>query len=318
VSPRRARLSFLMLSACTATVTRRVEPETRAWGPAVHAARDSTNVPAPPSAVDQFLVETRTGQLVLGSMDSEAVRVLASNAQRSLYDERLELVWFDTGDRLWVLDLRVPGASPRLIAEHVPPHSEFHVMRALRVLEPADSCDTVPVILLHWNAQPRFEGFYATAPQMTQDAKTWLLAELGRPERGLARQLVFDAANPDVALPDSLLKCEVPSACGATLPFGLRAWQLVLVEAAVGADCWHYACLLRDVQTGAFATPPEPSRWSTAVETERGSCGRYLFNHDQTAFLIGDQLCAPHRPCRKLPGQALGWRVPGLAVGAPE
>jgi hypothetical protein len=272
-----------------------------------------------PARVDQFLVETQSAKLLLRTWDPGSEQVLASSAQRSLYDERLELVWFDSGDKLWVLDLRVPGSSPILIAEHVPQYSELHVARTPgKLLEPADSCDTVPVLRLNWNAKPAFEAWYATAPPLSVEGKNWLLAELARPERAAMDQQVFAATDPGISLPDTLTQCEEPTACGASLPFAKRGWELVLVRAALGADCWHYACLFRDINTGAFATMPEPNHWGPASEVEPGTCGRYLFNHDGSSFLVGNLLCMSGRPCQKLEGQALGWLVPGAIIGAPE
>jgi hypothetical protein len=272
-----------------------------------------------PTLVDQFLVETTSAALVLRAMEPGSEKVLASSAQSSLYDERLELVWFYSGDKLWVLDLRAPDSSPVVIAEHVSQYSELHVARTPgRLLEPADSCDTVPVLRLNWDKNPAFEAWYASPPTLSREGRSWLSAELDRPERVVKEQQVFASTDPGIALPEALMKCDAPTACGATLPFAKRDWELVLVGAGLGADCWHYACLLRNMTTGAFATPPEPKQWGPASESAPGQCGRYLFNQDGSAFLLGNLLCHTDHPCQKLEGEALGWRVPGVIVGAPE
>jgi hypothetical protein len=262
----------------------------------------------------RFLVETRTGQLVLRSVGTGAQQVLA-NAQRSLYDERLELVWFNDGERLWVLDLRSLAAPPVLIAEHVPPHAEFHVARE-RLLEPADGCDTVPVLRLNWTSKPTLEAWYAAAPPLAAAGAAWLVAQLSRPARTLAEQQTFGAARAEPTGLGAAARCEAPFVCGSSLPFG-NGGQLVLVEASVGADCWHFGCLLRD-DTGVFATPPEAKHWGPAAAVQPGSCGPYRFNLQGTAFLVGELVCATGGSCQALSARTLGWLEPGLIVGAPE
>lgn len=312
-------LALVSLSACAPAVHQRGQPPEHDRRKVIEAGRSLTAKRLEPARVDEFLVETQSTQLLLRTWDPASEHLLASSAQRSLYDERLELVWFDDGDKLWVLDLRRPGSRAILIADHVPQYSELHVARTPgQLLEPADSCDTVPVLRLNWSVKPAFEAWYATAPPLSVEGKHWLLAELGRPERAVMDQQVFAATDPDIALPETLQQCEEPTACGASLPFAKRDWELVLVKAALSADCWHYACLFRDINTGAFATTPEPKHWGRAAEVEPGPCGRYLFNQDGSSFLVGDLLCMAGRTCQKLEGRALGWLVPGAIVGAPE
>jgi hypothetical protein len=264
---------------------------------------------------DRFLVETRAGQLVLRSVGSSAQQVLA-DAQRSLYDERLELVWFNDGERLWVLDLRSLAAPPVLIAAHVPPHAEFHVVRE-RLLEPADGCDTVPVLRLNWSSKPTLEAWYATAPPLAPAGAAWLVAQLSRPARTLAEQKTFGSTLAESKGAGAPARCEAPFVCGSSLPFGNGGRQLVLVEAGVGADCWAFGCLLRD-DTGALATPPEAKQWTSGAAVPPGSCGPYRFNQQGTAFLVGELLCAIGGSCQALSARTLGWLEPGSSVGAPE
>jgi hypothetical protein len=264
---------------------------------------------------DRFLVETRAGQLVLRSVGSSAQQVLA-DAQRSLYDERLELVWFNDGERLWVLDLRSLAAPPVLIAAHVPPHAEFHVVRE-RLLEPADGCDTVPVLRLNWSSKPTLEAWYAAAPPLAPAGAAWLVAQLSRPARTLAEQQTFGSTPAESKGSGAPARCEAPFVCGSSLPFGNAGRQLVLVEAGVGADCWHFGCLLRD-DTGALATPPEAKQWTSGAAVPPGSCGPYRFNQQGTAFLVGELLCAMGGSCQALSARTLGWLEPGSSVGAPE
>ena len=259
---------------------------------------------------------------MLQSVDTPAVRVLAGAAQGALYDQRMELVWFDTSDRLWVLDLRTPALAPVLIAEQVPFPSQLHVVRNPGQRgEPRAGCEQAPALQLNWSAHPSLDagpGLAANtaAPRLTPEGTSWLVRELGRAERPVADPLRFSRPAPGVSLPESARSCEAPT-CGATLPFGPRGWQLVLVEAGMRAGCSRYACLLRDVKTGSYATPPEADHFGTAPGVEPGPCGPYLFNQDGTSFLVGDVACTPKR-CQKLQGQALGWIVPGVTLGAPD
>lgn len=263
----------------------------------------------------RFLVETRAGQLVLRSVGSSAQQVLA-DAQQSLYDERLELVWFYAGERLWVLDLRALAAPPVLIAANVPPHAEFHVVRE-RLLEPADGCDTVPILRLNWSSKPTLEAWYAAAPPLAPAGVAWLVAQLSRPARTLAEQQTFGSTLAEPKAPGTPARCEAPFVCGSSLPFGNGGRQLVLVEAGVGGDCWHFGCLLRD-ETGAWATPPEAKHWAAGAAMPPGSCGPYRFNRQGTAFLVGELLCATGGSCQALSARTLGWLEPGSSVGAPE
>ncbi len=246
-------------------------------------------------------------------LGSGAQQVLA-NAQRSLYDERLDLVWFDDGERLWVLDLRSLAAPPVLIAEHVAPHAEFHVARE-RLLEPADGCDTVPVLRLDWSSKPTFEAWYAAAPVLGAGGTAWLVAQLSRPARPVVEQRTFGSAPAEPPWSGAPAACEAPFICGASLPFGNGGRQLVLVEAGVGADCWHFGCVLRDA-SGAFASPPAAE--SSTGPAAPGSCGPYRFTRQGTAFLVGESVCSVGGSCQALDARTLGWLEPGLSVGAPE
>jgi hypothetical protein len=270
----------------------------------------------------QFLVEAQAGELVLQSVDTTSVRVLAGAAQGSLYDPHLELVWFDASNRLWVLDLRAPGSGPVLIAEHVPFHSELHVVRNPgQRIQPAAGCQKGPALRLSWGVQPSLEldpgAGAADPPTLTPEGTSWLARELGRAERPVADPLRFSRPDPDVSRLETGRACE-GATCGATLPFGSRGWQLVVVEAGVHAGCSRYACLLRDAKTASYATPPEADPFGPAFGVEPGPCGPYLFNQDGTSFLVGDIACSPKRGCQKLQGHALGWIVPGASLGAPD
>jgi hypothetical protein len=265
------------------------------------------------------LLENAAGQLALRSARTGAEQVLAGAAQRSLYDERLELVWYEDGERVWVIDLRTLGSAPVLIAEHVADHSELHVAREQAgLLEPADGCDSVPVLRLNWSAKPGFEAWYTDVPALASEGSAWLLAERARTARSLPPAQAFSDSHRESAWSGDGSQCEDPFVCGSSLTFGAGPRQLLLVSARVGSDCWHFECVLRDPQTGSFATAPEAPSWGAASATQAGSCGPYRFNRDGSAFLVDERLCLSGGSCQALGGRALGWLEPGVTLGAPE
>jgi hypothetical protein len=317
--PRAALLWCLGLLACThakrqpAAPNARLEAEGKPTQPAARSAAEAE------SAHDGFLLENAAGQLVLRSARSGAEQVLASVAQHSLYDERLELIWYEDGERLWVLDLRKLETTPVLIAEHVPEHAEFHVAReADRLLEPADGCDSVPILRLNWSAKPGFEGWYANAPALAAEGRAWLVAELGRTARQLPLAQAFSETHTERAWKGDRSQCAEPFVCGSSLSFGVGVRQLLLVSAHQGDDCWHFECVLRDGQSDAFGTPPDARRWGAASTAQPGSCGPYRFNRDGSALLVDERMCVTGGSCQALGGMALGWREPGVTLGAPE
>jgi hypothetical protein len=308
--------------ACTPSGRQGGEPRPGLHPTDTSAPESSALGPAEAQSSGQFLVEAQAGELVLQSLDATSVRVLAGAAQGALYDPRLELVWFDTSDRLWVLDLRTPASSPVLIAEHVPFPSELRVVQSREQrLEPADGCGTAPALKLSWSARPSLEAGpgpnTAPAPTLTPEGTSWLVRELGRTERVVAAPLRFSGPDPDVPRPETGRTCE-DATCGATLPFGTRSWQLVVVETSVRAGCSRAACLLREAKTGGYATPPEADHFGPALGAQPGPCGPYLFNQDGSSFLVGDVACSPQRGCQKLQGQALGWILPGVTLGTSD
>jgi hypothetical protein len=93
--------------------------------------------------------------------------------------------------------------------------------------------------------------------------------------------------------------------------------QLVLLREAMGGDCWHRACLLHDTRTQRFASPLDVTHWERAERTKPGTCGPFMFDQWEQAFLTDDALCVLVEGCQSLGGSALGWLVPGEIVGRP-
>lgn len=301
------------LLACTTAKLPAAESSAQAGADKKSAQSASAEEPAH----TRFLLESEAGQLVLRSTRSGAEQVLAGAAQRGLYDERLELVWYEEGERLWVRDLRKLQAGPVLIAEHLPEHAEFHVARtADLMLEPADGCDSMPVLLLNWSEKSVFEAFYTDVPTLAAEGTAWLAAELKRPARTLPKARAFSEDQREPAWNGARAQCEEPFVCGSSLAFGASTKQLVLTSAQSG-DCWHFACVLRDPQTGTFGTAPDATSWGAASAAEPGSCGPYRFNRDGSAFLVDERLCLAGGSCQALGGRALGWLEPGVTLGAP-
>lgn len=268
------------------------------------------------------LAVTAHGDLMLRATRSDYARVLATEARQVLYDPALELVWFSDGERLSVLDVRgVPKTHypPVVIAKDLPAHVEIHVAHAGRHVEPDDACDRAPALTLHWEAEPWIEG--GDGQRVTRlEGRDWLVREAGRAPREPSEEHWFHPANPHIPLPTGSTRCEEPSWCGASLTLDRTASgsvMLVLAAQNHGADCWHTRCLLYDSSTKAFATPPDPQRWSRAGDVALGSCGPYRFDRVGRTFLLEDQVCVLDAGCRPLGGTAVGWLTPGPTVGSP-
>lgn len=283
--------------------------------PAAAAPVEPLAPPAPDGdPARQFLVHMDTGELTLRTRGSTRVTVLAPHADGALYDPGLELVWYRDKDVLRVLDLRAMGTPPVAVVRDVPQVNRFSIERADHLVETEDNCD-LPEISVHWTEAPAAEALLSQLPSLPIVDAHWLRTQLARPVRatGARREL----AEPTVRLPKKRMRCEDAEACGATARFGARGWRLVQTRQQMGGDCWHRACLLQDPQTGRFATPPHADRWSSAADAQSGPCGLYLFDREQTSFLVGDMLCEAGQPCVDLGGRGLGWRVPGDVVGSP-
>ncbi len=268
------------------------------------------------------LTVTARGDLMLRATRSNYARVLATEARQVLYDPALELVWFSDGERLSVLDVRGAPKThnpPVVIAKALPAHVEIHVAHAGRHVEPDDACDRAPALMLHWDAEPWIEG--GNGQRVTRlEGRDWLVREAVRAPREPSEEQWFHPASPHIPLPTGSARCEEPSWCGASLTLDQTASgsvMLVLAAQNHGADCWHTRCLLYDSSTKAFATPPDPQRWSRVGDVALGSCGPYRFDRTAKTFLLEDQVCVLGAGCRPLGGTAIGWLNPGRTVGSP-
>jgi hypothetical protein len=300
-------------TACRGGGRRETAPPTPAVGGAAAAI-------APRAPLDlgdptqQFLVHAAGGAIELRSRVTRASRQVAAHADTALYHPSLALVWLIDGDRLSVVDLRVPGAAPVVVARGVPAVGHLSISHPPQSAETEDGCD-VPYLSLDWAEPAKIEAVLTQAPDLRIENPAWLHAQLARPARVAGKRRAFTSER--VRLPPKLLDCEDKQACGASVAFGTRGLSLVRVLEKPGGDCVQRACLLRDPRTRLFATPAQAEVWAPPEITPRGTCGPFLFDETATAYLAGHQLCAPDRGCQDLKGNALGWLVPGDTVGAP-
>jgi hypothetical protein len=263
---------------------------------------------------ERFLVHLDSGAIVLRSATDPEPSVLVQHADAVLYDAALDLLWFRAGDRLKVLDVRAPTPAAVEVARGLPVGDRFVVHRGEHAVQTEDGCD-LPFVGIEWNARTTIESVLEDAPGLRIENQTWFVSQLGRPAQPDVPRRVFGP--PAIALPSGRLDCEDASACATTVPFGRLGYELVLTIEKMGGDCWQRECLLRDQQTGKFATPPRATTWGDASVARTGPCGLYLFDRAQTAYLIDHELCTPAVGCKSLGGRALGWLVPGDQVGMP-
>lgn len=263
---------------------------------------------------EQFLMHADSGELMLKVVGSDDATVLAKHADGVLYDPALELLWFRDGSDLLVIDLRLSESRPVVIARGLPEINRFSIEHPTGLAETEDNCD-LPVIALDWNKASKIECVLDPTPRMHIENTGWLQANLDRPARSVPERREFGERR--VRLPRRLLNCEDVQQCGSAIAFGADGLELVRVSERQGGDCWQRTCLLRDSNTGRFATPPDAPSWGTAEKTPGGSCGIFLFDNDGSRFLLGHRMCVSMRACTELGGTGLGWRVPGARVGAP-
>lgn len=314
--------SGLRATLLVATIACAGTPQ-RATPTATHpSAKPPAQVSLPPNVVredpvdprDEFLVHDDARKLVVRNQRSLASRVLVEHVDTALYDPALELVWMRDADRLLVLDLRAPKSTPVVIARGIPAVNRFSIEREPSSVETEDGCD-LPAIALTWSKSPELEGMLVDGPVGRIENSSWLRAMLDRQARHTGTRRSF--SDDRIALPKKLLHCEEPSACASTVAFGGPDQQLVLVRETMGGDCFQRACLVRNRQTGLFASALQLSDWKPATETRPGPCGPFHFDEAQSSFLVGRWLCKSGERCVSLEGTALGWLVPGDSVGEP-
>ena len=91
------------------------------------------------------------------------------------------------------------------------------------MLESADACDCVPVVLLNWSAKSAFEAFYTDVPVLAAEGSAWLAAELERPARTLLKAQAFSESQRESAWTGDRSQCEELFACGSSVTFGAAA-----------------------------------------------------------------------------------------------
>jgi hypothetical protein len=316
--------------ACSPVPTRHVATAERA-PTEPFSVEPAANAPAAPrewpAKARLFLMTNERAELELRAAGSDFTYPLASNARHVLHDPALELAWLSDDQTLSVIDLREPApdtVAPVVIASKLPPHVEIHVERGGQHMgpegpasvEPVDACDLAPILVLHWEPEPWIES--DQGQRSTElEGRAWLARESGRVARPAGEERWLHPSDAHVALSPDRARCEEAEWCGASQPFAASGWELVLAEQSQGADCWQFGCLLREPRSGAFGTPPQPSRWGPAEDMPSGPCGPYRFDAPGTAFLVNALLCAVGGSCAELGGAAIGWLTPGVTSGAP-
>jgi len=309
----------LVAVACSAVTAPQAKLATQAPTGAAGVGGVARAAPEALALSQLFLVRNAMGAgLMLRALGSSFQRQLASRADLVLYDSKLELLWFTDEDRLWVIDLRQcprDGMSPVLIASGVAGAAEIGVDRGSGdSIQLQNDCDLLPVLWLHWFEHPWIE--LEDEHRTELEGVDWLSQQRSRKARVQAEERSFDSRLPRAALPLARAHCDDLEVCGATLPFlASTPWKLVLTDQSEG-DCLHLGCLFQDSVSGAFGTPPQPTRWDSASDMPSGPCGPYQFNADGSAFIINDVICNVGGTCQPLGAWGVAWLAPGVVVGA--
>jgi hypothetical protein len=251
---------------------------------------------------------------------------LAAPVEAALYDAALGLVWVQSGGGLGVIDLRAASWAEIPIARGLPPGHHLIILNERQpgaTLTPESSCDPNNRLVLEWGPRPALRVDDSVRPtQVALDPRgqRWLLEHAERPVQSPPQRYHLGLAERRIPLDRAKLDCDQSEECGKALPLPPRGagTELVLVQSRRGADCNHYACLLHDPRTGTFATPPLGPTWSDASAATRGSCGLYLFNREEAAYLVGSLVCQSGQLCVASGGAGLGWLEPGPIIGEPS
>jgi hypothetical protein len=280
--------------------------------PAKHQAGPSSRIGSggKTPGLSAFLVLTNAGAVEVRSSKEGTSRRVIPHADSVLYDPALELIWYIEKAQLRVLDLRAPDDAPVVLARGMQDIDSIAVRRGTHAVSPHDSCDG-SFGVLNWTAEPTLVSDEGDAVPL--EGRGWLQAQHSRSARKLPPRSFF--LDDKVALPEGLAECEDEETCGTSVLFGNRGWQLVLVTQTNEGDCPVSACLLRDPQSGQFATPPSPGRWGQPGQVPAGSCGPYFFDELGEAALVDSSLCVAGKPCTSVHGTALGWLTPGPIIG---
>jgi hypothetical protein len=73
--------------------------------------------------------------------------------------------------------------------------------------------------------------------------------------------------------------------------------------------------VFHDAKTGSFSSPTLGTRWKGPGD-RAGPCGLYYFDRSGKTFLDAGRVCGADERCQDAGGFVLGWRHPGIVVGA--
>jgi hypothetical protein len=271
-----------------------------------------------------LLMRSEADQLVARTAGGTVDREIARAAQRPLFDDRLQMVWLRSDDRLEALDLTEAIPTPRVIVKGVPPGAQVSIRwpgkndeDAPRVVPSFGVCDPDQEVVLTAGARPEVDGPDEQAAKPTLVGATWLKARAARAPAGGGQVLWLNPppATKSMKLPAGVGRCDDREFCGAWLPFGKRGLRLVMIEQRdVGGHCPTRSCLLYDPGTKLYATPPAAAKWGPAKQATPGQCLPYFFDRAGTHVASGDQVCQLGKGCQKVDGVVIGWLDGGVTI----
>lgn len=284
-------------------------------------------------AQPEFLVVTDRGEVARQSPDGPG-RVLTRGASALLHDPAHELLWFVRDGRLSVIDFRTSTAVPIAggLSDVASLWAQWSGDGSVRFVRPSTGCEPTNVAEVEIGDEPRLKLLRDKEPRpLDAEGLSWLTAQRSRKASQPASEEGFGVDARRIALPSSWTRCEDPSRCGLSAPFGSSGTLLVLVRDQFGADCWHRSCLLFDPGPARFASPPVaedeatgrlstlagPMRWGAAEDVTPGVCGPYRFDVSGSRFLVRRFHCQLGSTCQEVGGETVGWLVPGAVVGEP-
>jgi hypothetical protein len=254
----------------------------------------------------------RDGVRVLARTVSRGLdRELGSSGSAPIFDDRVQLIWLRSEDRLEVLDLRAPKPAAKLVVKGVPQAAHLSIRWKLgdqeRGLEQPGVCDPDQEMILMVEDRPHIEGLDESTRQPTLVGAPWLKQARARAPVEGARRLWFLPDAAKMKLPAGVGHCDDKSDCGRWLPFGKHGQRLVLIEDRdVGGHCPKRACLLYDPATKLYATPPGAARWGPAKQTTGGECFPYYFDASGEWVASSGEVCQSGRACVKIGGDVFG------------
>jgi len=277
-----------------------------------------------------YVVATKDG-LVARTVDATWSRKLVSGAVRGGgMDSRAELLWMVRHGTVEVMDLRARNASATAIVTGVP-----NVTVTVRPIKRESDAVTIwpsgeglgPVLTLEWG--PSFRIVQSASMDFTSDGtpqdalkavslvgSEWLRSVTARKLVPLKAIPISEIAT--VTVPEEMSECDQDRHCGDAAEFGKTGWKLVVTQFGCGERCQR-GCLLLDVKTGRWATPPSSAVWEAPKSGfVTGPCGPYALARDGQHYLFEGQLCRPGETCRQMDGPVLGWLDGTTWAGGPS